>query len=176
MPAECPGNHGDEETTSVLRSLVSKHLLHNQVPVFSLLSIDRITDSTSLHFRTTLMCVYTLVLHFTINYYSLSQVLGFLKGVLKRYLVPLELWGSKYNRKVFYRHLRKFLQLRRRETVSVKQMCEGVKVINTSTPPPPTNQWRRQRGADGARAPPFLCFMNSKTTLIYQSILHCTAC
>ncbi|XP_064402390.1 telomerase reverse transcriptase-like [Halichondria panicea] len=83
VSAECPGNHGDEETTSVLRSLVSEHLSHN-------------------------------------------QVLGFLKAVLKR-LVPLKLWGSKYNRKVFYRHLRKFLQLRRRETVSVKQMCEGVK-------------------------------------------------
>ncbi len=61
-------------------------------------------------------------------------MLGFLKSVLKR-LVPMELWGSKYNRRVFYHHLRKFLQLRRRETLSVKQMCDGVKVINTSTPP-----------------------------------------
>ena len=68
----------------------------------------------------------------------ITQVLGFLKSVLKR-LVPLELWGSKYNRRVFYRHLRKFLQLRRRETLSVKQMCEGVKVINTATTPPPAN-------------------------------------
>ena len=75
VSAECPGNHGDEETTSVLRSLVSEHLSHNQVPVllimhdlFSLLSI---TESTSLHFRTTLMCVYTLVLHSLL--YSLSH-------------------------------------------------------------------------------------------------------
>ncbi|XP_064401620.1 telomerase reverse transcriptase-like isoform X2 [Halichondria panicea] len=83
VSAECPGNHGDEDTTSVLRNLVSEHLSHD-------------------------------------------QVLGFLKSVLKR-LVPLELWGSKYNRRMFYYHLRKFLQLRRRETLSVKQMCEGVK-------------------------------------------------
>ena len=31
VSAECPGNHADEETTSVLRSLVTEHLSHDQV-------------------------------------------------------------------------------------------------------------------------------------------------
>ncbi len=34
VSAECPGNHGDEETTSVLRNLVSEHLSHDQVSQF----------------------------------------------------------------------------------------------------------------------------------------------
>ncbi len=54
------------------------------------------------------------------------QVIGFLKAVIKR-LVPLELWGSEYNRRLFYGHLKTFVQLRRRETVSVKQLCAGMK-------------------------------------------------
>ncbi len=34
VSAECPGNHADEETTSVLRSLVTEHLSHDQVSQF----------------------------------------------------------------------------------------------------------------------------------------------
>ncbi len=38
-------------------------------------------------------------------------------------------------------------------------------------------QWRRQKGADGARAPPFVFheLQTSLNHLICQSILHCTA-
>ena len=40
------------------------------------------------------------------------------------------------------------------------------------------DQWRRQRGADGARAPPFVFhqLQTSLNHLICQSFLHCTAC
>ena len=51
----------------------------------------------------------------------------FLRSVLT-HLVPLEIWGSRDNQQTFFRHLEKFVDLRRWETVSVEMLAQGMKV------------------------------------------------
>ena len=56
-----------------------------------------------------------------------NQVFKFIRSVLG-HLVPPELWGSLHNKLVFYDHLKRFIDLRRWETMNVQQMSEGFKV------------------------------------------------
>ena len=60
-------------------------------------------------------------------YYFFLQVYMFLKAVLK-YLVPMALWGSAQNRQLFFKYVKKFVSLRRFETLSVQELMQGYKV------------------------------------------------
>jgi len=63
----------------------------------------------------------------TSSYSSHDQVHKFLASILS-HVVPAEMWGSAENRDTFFTHLRKFVGLRRWESMSLRQMDQGIKL------------------------------------------------
>ena len=60
----------------------------------------------------------------------------FLKAVIK-HLVPMAMWGSAHNRRLFFKHMKAFVRLRRFEFFDVQALLEGYKVE--------LQRWRRSQ-------------------------------
>ena len=55
------------------------------------------------------------------------QVYRFLKAVVK-HLVPMAMWGSTHNRELFFKHMKRFVTLRRFEFFGIQDLMQGYKV------------------------------------------------
>ncbi|KAH3744262.1 Telomerase reverse transcriptase [Pelomyxa schiedti] len=87
-------------------------------------------------------------------------VFRFIKAVLD-HVIPLPLWGSVNNKKMFLKHLKKFISLRIKEQMCLSHIMQGIKLNDCkwldskqirekrSTCRPPPNYWKRKNIALG---------------------------